>query len=204
MNAQLKASALTYGLALLAVSLLVLTLMQGWRGSNAVSILRAPPRKIVVPSLPSALNLPNDFQIIRDQALFYATRKFYSPAPAMPPTMRAELSNYQLIGTMLVPHGPAIAFLQTGPGGTTTKVSPGDHLGGWIVINVQSGKVVFGYNNQRVTLKTPVPFASSPAAPGTGMMRAPIIPFAQHASPAYAPQRLVQPLNRSPHGPPSP
>ena len=204
MSAPLKASVLTYVLALLAVSLLVLTFVQGWRGSSTGSILRVPPRKIGVPSLPNALNLPNNFQIIRDHALFYATRKFYSPAPAMPPTMRAELSSYQVIGTMLVPHGAAIAFLQTGAGSTTTKVSPGDHLGGWTVISVQSGKVVFGYSNQRVTLKTPVPFASSPAAPGTGMIRAPITPFAQHASPAYAPQRLVQPLNRIPHVPPLP
>ena len=164
MSTPYKASPLLYALAPLAAILAASLVLQGWRGSRAAAILRTPPRKTTLAQPPQALNLTNDFQIIQDRALFYATRKFYAPVLATPPTTASQLSSYQLLGTLLVPHKPSVAFLRAGPAGQTTTVSPGDHLDGWTVKAVQSGKAVFSYNDQRVTLTTTLPVGNTPAA----------------------------------------
>jgi hypothetical protein len=193
-----KAGPFFYALAPLAVILAATLLLQGWRGSRAAAILRTPPRKMTVAPSPRALELTNDFQVIRDRALFYATRKFYAPVPGTPPTTSAQLSSYQLIGTLLVPHKPGVAFLRRGPAGKTATVSSGDDLDGWTVKAVQSGKAVFGYKDQQVTLTTPLPFGNTPAAQSGGIVRMRISQPAQRpASPAHAPQESIQPTRHS-------
>lgn len=174
MNTPAKAGPMLYALASLAVALGAALILQGWRGSRAADLLRTPPRKITFPQPPYALNPTDGFQIIRDRALFYATRKFYDPVLATSPTTRSQLSSYQLLGTLIVPGRPPVAFLQRGPTGKATTVSPGGDLDGWKVKVIESGHVVFGYENQQVTLSTMLPFGRTPANQRAGIFRLPI------------------------------
>ena len=174
MNTSYRASPLLYALALLAVILAAALVRQGWRGSRATAILRTPPRKITLARPLHALTLTDHLQVIQDRALFYATRKFYDPVLATPPTTRSQLSRYQLMGTLLLPQRAGVAFLRRGPGGKTKTVSRGDRLDGWTVEAVQSGKVVFGYRDQRVTLTTALPPGTTPAAQSGGIVRMPL------------------------------
>lgn len=178
-------SALLYVLAPLALVLSAALVAQAWRGSRATAILRTPVRTFAAATPPDGLNLADDLQVIRDGALFYATRKFYTPVLATPATTMAELSRYRLMGTLLVPRKPAVAFLRRGQGDNATAVSPGDHLDGWTVKAVQSGSAVFGYGGQQVTLTTTPPLGT--AAP-QGLTIVPLgrtQPRQRQASPAH-------------------
>ena len=124
MSTQDKVGPLVYALAPLAAFLAIALVLQGWRGSHATAILNTPPSKITSAQPPHALTLTDDLQIIQERPLFYASRKFYDPVLATPPTTRSQLSSYQLMGTLLLPQKPGIAFLRRGPAGETTTLSP--------------------------------------------------------------------------------
>ncbi len=179
-----KDKPLIYALVPLAVIFGAALVAVGWRGSRASAILRTAPRKIVIPQPAGALTLTDDLQIIQDRALFYATRKFYDPVFATPATTQSQLSSYQLMGTLLIPQRPRLAFLRKSPRDNTTAVSPGDHLDGWTVEAVQSGKAVFAYGDQRVTLTTILPFESGPTSQGVVVVRMHITEPPQHHSSA--------------------
>lgn len=200
-----KAGSLVYALAPLAAVLATALVLQGWRGSHAAAILNTPPSNITFSQPPHALNLTDDLQIIQERPLFYATRKFYDPVLPAPPTTRSQLSSYQLMGTLLLPQRPGVAFLRTGPAGETTTLSPGDHLDGWTVEAVHAGSAVFGYADQRVTLTTTLAFGNSSTAQSGGsggIVRIPIGRPAQHQ--ASAAQVSREPIRPSPHRPYSP
>jgi hypothetical protein len=200
MSSPAKVSPLTCALALLAAILVTALLLQGWHGSHATAILNTPPRNITLAPPPSEITLTDDLQIIQDHALFYATRKFYVPVLAAPLAARSELSSYQLVGTLILPRKPGVAFLRRGD--ATTAVSPGDHLDSWTVEAVQAGSTVFGYGDQRVTLNTTLPFGSTSAAQSIGIIRLPITRPAQgRANAALASQ---EPTRLNPHPPHSP
>lgn len=202
MSTQDKVGPLVYALAPLAAFLAIALVLQGWRGSHATAILNTPPSKITSAQPPHALTLTDDLQIIQERPLFYASRKFYDPVLATPPTTRSQLSSYQLMGTLLLPQKPGIAFLRRGPAGETTTLSPGDHLDGWTVEAVHTGSAVFGYADQRVTLTTTLAFGSSSTAQSGGIVRMPITRPAQHQ--ASASQVSQEPIRPSPHRPYSP
>ena len=166
-----KGGPILYALVVFIVLLGSLLVLQGLHGSHAAALLRTPAREIGLAPAPQALNLPEDFRIIQDRALFYATRKFYQPPAATSPTMLSRLSSYQLLGTLVIPRRSPVAFLRNGPTGKTTKLSPGDHFDGWTVKAIQSGQVVLGYEGHRDTLRTMLPFAEATPAQGSGIVR---------------------------------
>lgn len=166
-----RVSALAYALATMAAILGAALILQFRHGSDASAILHTPPRRSPIPGTPFATPLSNDLQTIQNGALFYATRKYITPPPTMPPSARAQLSSYLLMGTMLVPQRPPVAFLRRGPSGLTMTLSPGDHLDGWTVMTVQAGSATFGYGADRVTLTTPLPYGITPAAENAGITR---------------------------------
>jgi hypothetical protein len=152
MNTHDKDSPLLYALATLTLILGVALVAQAWRSSRVTAILNTPPHRIIVSQPPDALNLTDDLRIIQDHALFYATREFYSPVLATAVTTPAQLSSYQLLGTLLIPKNPGVAFVRRSPSDTTMTLSPGQEVDGWAVRAVQSGRVVFSYRDQVVTL----------------------------------------------------
>ena len=193
MSPSAKDKSLSYALLALAVILGATLFAQGWRGSRTSEILRTPARKIAVATLPETLNLADDLQIIQNRALFYATRRFYEPALATPVTTVAQLSSYQLMGTLLLPQRPGVAFVRRGPGDDTTTVSPGDHLDGWTVKAVQNSIAIFGYGDQRVTLTVTSPFGSSPAGQGVTVVRVRTAqPLRRQPSTEHTPQGSIQ------------
>lgn len=192
-----KPSPLLYALASLAAILGAALFMQGWRGSRATAILRTVPRKINLAKTAKTLIRTDDLRIIEERALFYATRKVYAPLLASPIASRLQLSRYQLIGTLLVPQKQGVAFVRQGPAGKTTTISPGNQLDGWTVKAVQSGKAVFAYEDQRVTLTTAAPLKTSPPDQNVAIIRMPVtqtVPY--HPSTTSAPGSSV--LVRSP------
>lgn len=181
-----KASPLVYALAPFAAALATALFLQAWHGSRATELLRTPPRNITFAPQPRTLDLADNLQIIQDRALFYATRKFFNPMLTTSPTTRSQLSNYQLMGTLLLPQRPGVAFLRRGSTGDAMTVSPGNHLDGWTLETVQVGSAVFSYGDQRVTLLTALPFGTTSVAQSLGIAHLPTTRPAQgptqHAS----------------------
>lgn len=154
MSVRDKQSLIVYALAVLILLLIISLVAQGWRGGHLTAILDTPARKMAASPPPETLNLPDDLRVIQDHALFYSTRAFYVPALATPITTSAQISSYQLLGTMLVPEKPGVAFLRRTPSDTTMTLSPGVVVDGWSVTVIQSGRIVFSYKDQMVTLTT--------------------------------------------------
>lgn len=189
----------TYLIALLALGLASATALQGLRGSQAASILNTSARASNLPRVPQLFSDPIDLDVIARQALFYATRTEYQPPPQSTVPAQVQLSNYQLIGTLIAPHKPSIAFLRNRTTKALTTATAGTHFGRWVVTGVHNGRVVFRLGSQQTTLATAEHGSLPSAVLSQGVIRMPIVPHGvlqtptgliprHFSSPAHPPQ----------------
>jgi len=126
----------------------------------------------------SALNstpMPSvDVAGLRDQALFYASRSFYSPPPR--PTEIAP-PPFELAGTMRLPNGKRLAFVKGQSDQRQRTLHVGDDLEGWTVQSIEPERIALLRDEQVVSLtRTRSPISSgliraanSPKAVQTGI-----------------------------------
>jgi hypothetical protein len=140
-----KARLVTTVLVSLNMCAVGLLINRAWHGTQTVELLTTAPKPFATPDLDiqspaSTVNLAS----IQDQALFYASRNFYTPPPpsALPAT--PPKPDYKLVGTFIIPSKPTVALL-TNSSGTSRKVKTGDNLDGWSVQAIEGGRVILQY-----------------------------------------------------------
>ncbi|MGA7538946.1 MAG: hypothetical protein WBW93_09270 [Steroidobacteraceae bacterium] len=122
-----------------------------WRGTDAAALLQTPARPMTTPGLAATASDTIGLSDIRDQALFYATRKYFIEV-ARPTVAQLPPPSYLLEGTLIIPGKPAVAFLKHQPDGISKTVHPGDALEGWHVGAVESGGVMLAHNMDRIEI----------------------------------------------------
>jgi hypothetical protein len=135
--------------ALVLVNLCGLTLLihRAWQGTQAARLLATEPRPFSVPKLDTlAPARPASLGVIQDQALFYASRHFYTPPPPSAAPVMPPRPDYKLAGTLIIPSKPTVALL-TGSAGVSRKIKTGDDLDGWMVQAIETGRVTLQYGS---------------------------------------------------------
>jgi hypothetical protein len=161
----------TISLALLNVALALGVALLWKQGQTRV----LEPATLVVPPLPlpdlAALNsIPMssvDVATIRNQAVFYASRSFYQPAPA---PVEVASPEYEMAGTLRLSDGKRIAFVRRKADRSSRTLHLGDNLDGWRVQIIDADRIVLGYNEQTAELR------SNTVAGVSGLIRGPSAP----------------------------
>lgn len=122
-----------------------------WRGTDTAALLQTPARPMTTPGLVSAAPDTSGLPDIKNQALFYASRKFFVEMPQAT-TVQLPPPAYLLEGTLLIPGKPAAAFLKHQADSISMTVHPGDALDGWKVGAVESGGVILMANTQSIEI----------------------------------------------------
>lgn len=116
-------------------------------GTRVATLLATAPIRLSTPALGfQAQPAPLDSSGIDGATLFYATRRF-RPPPSTPPAIQPP--PYHLIGTLLMPGRPALAFLKNDTTSASLKVTNGDMLQGWKVEAVASQGIIITSGNER-------------------------------------------------------
>jgi hypothetical protein len=174
----LRVPTLALALASLAVASILVQRLRN--GTEVTELLATPAQEFSMPEV--AFEVPEtavaDLQVIRDRALFYATRTFYT-APA-PSAMRAR-PDYRLAGVFVVPREPGIALLIQNTTGASRKVRQGEELDGWLVQTVEAKRVVLQYEGESMEI------VSTSASANDGLISAPL-PHRARAAAASAQQ----------------
>lgn len=163
-----KAPLITGVLILVNVCGLALLIDRIWQGTQTAHLLATVPKSFPVPELDT--DLPArvaSLGVIQDQALFYATRRFYTPPPPSALPVTPPRPDYKLAGTFIIPSKPTVALL-TGSAGVSRKVKTGDDLDGWTVQAVEAGRVTLQYGS------TTFDIASAAKGGNTGMQVVPL------------------------------
>ena len=141
-----------------------------WRGTDTDKILRVPASQVKVPALrlePPTLHA--DFAGLVSRTPFYATRRLYV-IPSKPEAPPPPVPKYVFGGSVIRPHGPAVALLNNPSNGSALRVTAGKDLDGWRVETVEASRVVLRYENERAEIAR---VARQPSQSGTaeGMSR---------------------------------
>lgn len=142
-----KARLLTSLLILANVFAVALLISRAWQGTQAARLLATEPKTFAVPELDTgAPARVASLGVIQEQALFYATRRFYTPPPPSAVPVTPPRPDYKLAGTFIIPSKPTVALL-TGSAGASRKVKTGDDLDGWTVQAIEAGRVTLQYGS---------------------------------------------------------
>lgn len=183
---------------LLACNVLATAMLVGlaWRLPSVETTLGSlqphavPPLRIAAwPERPGL-----DPTALTDNALFYATRRFYV---APPPTVPLPRPGYVLAAVMLRANKPAVAILQKVEGPGVLRVKAGDAVEGWQVKSVDLQRVRLENGPESFDLTRAG--GDSPATLSAGLRRG-IIPGAAVETPAPAPAGGVRQLGASGSG----
>jgi hypothetical protein len=121
-------------------------------------------RHLAQPDL-SVLNpnaAPNiDLVAVRDNAVFYAHRAFFQPPP---PGQSIPVPEYNFAGSIGLPQGKRLAFVQKKSDKSSRTVHVGDDLDGWRVESIDAQRVVIARDTQKMELK------SANESPGSGLV----------------------------------
>lgn len=143
----------TIALATLTVSLLALIIQRLYTGTEVQPLLGTAPRIVELPHLDIVDDRKVvDFSAMREQPLFYASRRYYvaPPPPAAP--VSPPKPDYRLSGVLIIPGRPAVAVLFQNATGAARKIKAGDDLEGWSVQAVEKNRVVIRYNEETIEL----------------------------------------------------
>jgi len=145
-----------YGL--LAVNMLLLLAGIGaWRnGERHVhepsALTSQPPAPIDLTPLDS-LSVPGvDVTILREQALFHASRAFYHPADKSADVPPPE---YDFSGTLRLSNGARLAFVKKPASQSSRTLHVGDDLDGWRVRSIEADHLVLDHDGQSAELAAP-------------------------------------------------
>jgi hypothetical protein len=108
-----------------------------------------------------------DVSAIRDNAVFYAHRAFFQPAP---PGQSIPVPDYDFAGSIGLPQGKRVAFVKKKSDKTNRTVHVGDDLDGWRVESIDTLQVVIMRDEQKVELK-------SASESGSGLVHGTVTPF---------------------------
>jgi hypothetical protein len=145
---------LTVVLLALNVMLAAWWVVQLWSGTQTAALLAVRPAAMPLPPLISEIGSADTLQaaVIQDRALFYATRRYYVPAPASLAVFPRP--DYKLLGTILASGRPTVALLQPAGGTGTRRVKPGDELDGWAVLAVERACVRLRHDADQFEIST--------------------------------------------------
>lgn len=170
-----KARLLTSVLLVINVCALALLIVRVWHGTQTVSLLATAPKPFAVPETDTeAPSRVTSLAVIQDQALFYASRRFYTPPPPSTLPVTPPRPDYKLAGTFIIPSKPTVALL-TGAAGVSRKVKTGDDLDGWTVQAVESSRLTLQYGT------TTFEISSAGKGGSAGMQLVPLTRTAQAA-----------------------
>lgn len=119
-------------------------------GTHVAPLLATAPIELSSPvqGFPAPA-VPLDSADLEQATLFYASRRYFAP-PKSAPSVQAP--PYILIGTLLIPGKPALAFLKNDSTSASVKVAVGDMLQGWKVQAVESRNIVITAGKQRLEI----------------------------------------------------
>jgi len=92
-----------------------------------------------LPELPAA-RMPASFDGLQAQAVFHKSRSFYL-APASPIAQQPP-PDYRMVGLMALPNRPPSAVLLNNQSNVRVRVTVGDQVEGWSVVEVSARSVV--------------------------------------------------------------
>jgi hypothetical protein len=112
---------------------------------------------------------PNiDVVAIRDNAVFYTHRAFFQPPPA---EQNVPVPEYVFAGSIGLPQGRRLAFVQKKSDKSNRTVHVGDDLDGWRVDSIDAQGVVIVRDSQKMELK------SANESPGSGLVHGVVTPY---------------------------